>query len=615
MEAYSPRKYVIMVGFSVCFLLLVVRLGSLQFNKEYTTTASRNVFRYQTIYPSRGLIYDRNGQIIVGNQTAYDIVVTPSELEVFDTLDLCRIFDLTAEDVKNRLDQILTDKRNARNQSVTFLRQVPNDQYARYLERAEKFPGFAGQSHNVRYFPTNLNGNLIGYILEADKNFLEKNPEYRQGDYIGKTGLEEAYEPFLRGQNGYSIFLRDVHNRIKEPYNNGANDVQAVPGKNLTTTIDARLQLLGESLMKNKVGAVVALEPATGEVLSLITSPGLPAEYLNNLGRYYGQLIADPLRPMYNRAIMSSYPPGSPFKLANGLAGLQEGVLTPNMRYPCSSGYHVGRGVGCHVHPSPLDMEQSIMMSCNAYYCYVLRNILDNKKYETIGDAFAQWRSYQLGLGFGAKLGIDLPGELAGNLPTAATYDRIHGKNRWKSLTVISLSIGQGEIGVTPLQLANLASIIANRGHFYTPHMVRSISDTTFSPSVTRHDVPIDKEHFTPLVNGMYRAVNSPANSGATASIVNVPGLEICGKTGTAQNPSKHDNSVFICFAPKDDPKIAIAVYIERGGFGATWAAPIASLMVEQYLNGAIADTPQRQELLQHMLEGNLLDRHLQTAR
>lgn len=613
MENRAREKNIIIAFFVICLLILVGRLVFLQLiNQEYKVTASNNVLRYEIIYPSRGLIYDRNGNIMVGNQSAYDIMITPRELEPFDTTGFCSIFHLSREQMDKMLAQIDSRRRAIGYQSVIFLRQVSKEQYTRFLERAHRFPGFSVQTRSVRNYPSAICGNLLGYIIEADGNFLEKNPEYRAGDYIGRTGLEEYYEPWLKGEKGYSIYLRDVHNQIKSPYEEGAYDKPAVPGKNMVTSLDLPLQIFGEELMKNKVGSVIALDPSSGEILTLITSTGLSTEYLTNFGAYYSQVISDPLKPMFNRAIMSSYPPGSVFKLVNGLIGLQEGVVTPNVRYSCNMGYRAGSlTVGCHSHPSPLNLMQSVMMSCNAYYCNVFRNILDNPEYDNIVTAMDNWQEFVKSFGFGQKLGIDIPGELPGSIPGSGTYERIYGKNGWTSLTVISLAIGQGEIGATPLQLANLAAVMANSGHYYTPHLVREIpEDPEFRPTVERHHVMVDSVYFPVIVEGMYQAVNAPAGSGATARLAAIPGVELCGKTGTAQNPHGEDHSVFICFAPREDPKIAVAVYIEQGGFGASQAAPVASLLVEKYLTGEIH--PSRQWLYERTLEQDLLTRHIE---
>ena len=424
--------------------------------------------------------------------------------------------------------------------------------------------------------------------------------------------MEESYEAWLKGEKGYSIFLRDVHNRIKSPYEEGSYDKASVPGKDLVTTIDLSLQLFGEELMKNKVGSVIALDPTNGEILTLITSPGLPTQYLTHFGAYYSQIISNPLKPLFNRSLMSAYPPGSVFKLVNGLIALQEGVIVPETRFSCYMGYHVGSlTVGCHAHPSPANLEQSVMMSCNAYYCNVLRNILDNPVYENIAQSMDKWQDYVKSFGFGTRLGIDIPGELTGSIPGSDLYNKLYGKRGWRSLTVISLSIGQGEIGTTPLQLANLAAIMANRGHYYTPHLIKNLPENAlFKPRIQQHQTLVDPEHFAPMVEGMYQAVNAPAGSGATARLAAIPGVELCGKTGTAQNPHGEDHSVFICFAPKEDPKIAVAVYIEKGGFGASQAAPVASLLVEKYLTGEVH--PSRTWLYERTLEQDLVSRHLE---
>ena len=386
----------------------------------------------------------------------------------------------------------------------------------------------------------------------------------------------------------------------------GEYDKTATPGVDVTTTIDGYLQAYGEKLMKNKVGSLVAIEPATGEILTMVSSPGIEVSQLAYISRHYAEIVNDPYKPMYNRAVMSPQPPGSVFKLVNGLIGLQEGVLTPNTLYGCNHGYVVGNlRVGCHGHPSPINLYQSIMMSCNAYYCYVFRSIIDNPAYGSVRNGFEKWKEYTASFGFGQKLGSDIPGEKAGTMPSAERYDRIHGKDRWKSLSIISLSIGQGEIGCTPLHLANLAATIANRGWFYTPHLQK---DTPACPIderfKERHYTMVDTTHFEDIVKGMEMAINY-TGGGATATIARIPGVIACGKTGTAQNPHGDDHSVFITFAPKDDPKIAVVAYVENGGFGATWAAPIASLLVEKYLNGEIA--PERKALEQRVFDGNLL--------
>ncbi len=604
----SNKKTLLTISVVVLFIGLIVQLFYLQIlNKKYKVNADNNALRYETRYPVRGLIFDREGRVLVGNKNTYDIMVTPYDVKEFDTLGLCDIFSLDEEFVKQTFDYYKKYRKKIGFQSKVFLKQVSEREYSLFLEKSHKFPGFTGIPRTTRSYPYNAGGNLLGYINEVDPLFLQNNPEYRPGDYVGRTGLEESCESFLRGEKGYSIFLRDANNKIQSSYKQGAYDIPAVPGDNVVSTIDAELQNYGEMLMKNKVGSVVAIEPSTGEILTMISSPGVDVSILADISKYYSDIVKDPLKPMFNRAVMSPQPPGSVFKLVNALIGLQEGVATPSTRYSCNKGYYAGGiKVGCHVHPSPLAFEESIMMSCNAYYCALFRSIIDNPKYKNVQEAFSHWREYVESFGFGKKLGSDFPSEQGGILPTLNTYDKIHGKGRWKSLSIISLAIGQGELGCTPLHLANLAATIANRGYYYIPHILKEIDSVSVDEKYRiKNYTLIDTANFTPVINGMYKAVNSPPGSGATARIAAVPGLEICGKTGTAQNPHGDDHSVFICFAPKDDPKIAIAVYIENGGFGATWAAPIASLMVEKYLNHDV--NPNRAWIEERMVSTSLL--------
>lgn len=599
------QKSILIAGIFTVAVLIVIQLFNIQIlDDQYKINADNNAFRYDVRYPARGLILDRNGKILVGNETAYDIMITPYEVKQFDTIDLCNIFGLDINDVKTTLKNYKKNKRKIGYQTLPFVKQANSKQYAVFLEKAYKFPGFNAISRTIRTYPYNAGGNLLGYINEVDTSFIRKNPEYKRGDYVGRTGMEQAFEKILRGEKGYNIFLRDVHNKVKSSFSDGKYDKEAIPGKSIITSIDAELQSYGEMLMANKIGSVVAIEPSTGEVLALVSSPGVSVDKLASISKYYSELVNDPYKPMFNRAVMSPYPPGSVFKIVNGLIALQEGVIDLDDEYLCRMGYHVGRGVACHAHPSPTNLEESIMMSCNAYFCWAFREILDNKKYPNIAQSFSRWREMVESFGFGHKLGSDIPAEQGGTLPSTKTYDRIHGENRWKSLSIISLAIGQGEIGTTPLHLANLAAIIANRGYYYTPHIIKGSPDTTISADYTqKHFTMVDREHFDVAVRGMYRAVNSPPGSGATAWRVAVEGLDICGKTGTAQNPHGKDNSVFICFAPMDNPKIAIAAYIENAGFGATWAAPIASLMIEKYLKREV----ERKDLEKHISESNTI--------
>ncbi|MDD2594534.1 MAG: penicillin-binding transpeptidase domain-containing protein [Bacteroidales bacterium] len=608
MAVFLEKKNILITGIAVAFLVIVIRLFNVQIiDKSYRINADNNALKYETRYPARGLILDRNGDIIVGNKITYDIMVTPVEVEAFDTLQFCKILSIDTSFVKEKFRDYKLYRRKVGFQTLTFLKQVSNEQYNMFIEQLYKFPGFSAIPRLARTYPFNAGGNLLGYVSEVDANYLKRNPSYKMGDYAGKTGMEEAYEELLKGEKGYTIYLRDAHNRIKEHYEQGQYDKTAVKGADVVTTIDAHLQAYGETLMKNKVGSLVAIEPSTGEILTMVSSPGINVNQLAEINKHYKDIVADPYKPMFNRVVMSPQPPGSVFKLVNGLIGLQENVVTVDTKYPCHRGYTVGNlTVGCHNHPSPLNFYQSIMMSCNAYYCYLFRSIMDNPKYSNIREAFLKWSEYVKSLGFGTKLGSDIPSEQAGQMPTVEKYDRLHGKGRWRSLSIISLSIGQGEIGCTPLHLANFAATLANRGYYYTPHLQKDTQDTPIEDKYkARHYTMIDTANFSKVVEGMYLAVNG--GPGATARSAALEGIEVCGKTGTAQNPHGDDHSVFICFAPKDNPKIAVVAYIENGGFGATWAVPIASLLVEKYLKDSIA--PERAWMEQRVLEGNLLNK------
>ncbi len=606
----NGRHIRLLVGLGAAVLLLLGSIFSIQLlDDRYKQDADRNSTVYETIYPTRGAIFDRNGAVLVGNKVAYDILVSPREVKAFDTLALATALDITPEFIRGKMDEYHRKRTSIGFQAVTMMRMVPAETYLRFEEVKYKFPGFRGQARGVREYPVNAGGNLLGYVSEVNQRYMERHPgEYRSGDYAGMTGIEAAREQDLRGEKGYHIYLRNARNQIEQPFKDGAMDKEAVPGKNITTTIDAQLQQYGQELMAGKVGSVVALEPSTGEILALVSSPGIDVEQLSDIGKHYNEIVKNPYKPMYNRAVQASYPPGSVFKLVNALIGMQEGVLRPEMRYPCSHGYHYGAGhkLGCHGHRSPIDMTESIMMSCNAYYCYVLKNIVDNRKYDSPADGLDHWNEYVKSFGFGRKLGSDFPAELAGSIPSSRTYNRSYGRGRWNSTTVISLSIGQGEILATPMHLANLCATIANRGYYYIPHIVKASEGVEIEPRFfQRQYTLVDTTHFPKVIRGMWLAVNAPAGAGGTARVAHVDSLDICGKTGTAQNPRGADNSVFICFAPKDNPKIALAAYVENGGFGAAYAAPIASLMAEKYLKGKTS----RPELEKRMMESNLMDR------
>ena len=608
----NNRTTKLLIGLGVAASVLIIKLFVIQIlNDKYKRDASNNSMVYDVIYPTRGIIYDRNGKIIVGNTVSYDILVTPREVQPFDTVQLANSLGVSPDLIREKMAEYRKNRSRIGYQTVVMLKKVPPETYMQFAELQYKFPGFRGQMRSIRSYPFNAGGNLLGDVSEVDADFIKKHPgEYRSGDYAGKTGIEAARENDLKGEKGYHIYLRDSHNQIQNAYMDGEMDKEAVPGKDIVTTIDAELQQYGQELMQNKVGSVVAIEPATGEILAMVSSPGIDVDVLADISQHYGEIVKNPYKPMFNRTVQASYPPGSVFKLVNGLIGLQEGVLKPSDRYPCSRGFPYGNGrrLGCHGHASPLALLDAIATSCNGYFCYVFRNILDNKKYESIQDAFDVWRDYVSSFGFGHKLGSDFPAELGGNIPTSNYYNKVYGKKGWKFTTIISLSIGQGEIGVTPLQIANLCATVANRGYYYIPHIIKDSPGIEIDPKYKERVYPkVDSSYFKLAVQGMYMAVNGGGSAGGTAFAAAIPGKDVCGKTGTAQNPRGADNSVFICFAPKDNPKIAVAAYIENAGFGATWACPIASLLVEKYLTGGIRE--ERKFVEDRVLKGDLMSR------
>lgn len=589
MNQYSTRQIIIGGIIVLVFFIYIGRLFYIQvIDDTYKYSADNNSQRYVTQYPARGLIYDRKGRLMVCNEAAYDLMVNPQELRPFDTLEFCKILDISPEIVR---DNIKKARIYSRYKSSPFMFQVSDITYALLQEKLYKFPGFYVQPRTLRKYVNNSAAHLFGYVGEVDSSIIKKNSYYQIGDYIGMSGMEKAYEKELRGAKGVSIFLVDVHNRVKGSFQNGRFDTSAISGSNLICTIDAELQQYGEKLMKNFKGSVVAIDPSTGEVLALISAPSYNPQLLvgRERSKNFGLLRDDENLPLYNRAIMPKYPPGSTFKLINAMIGLKEGVITTESMFSCYLGYTAGSvHVGCHAHYSPLTLIQSVQHSCNAYYCNVFRRIIDNSRYNNKSEAYTAWRNTVMTFGFGQKLNSDFPNELAGNVPSLKYYNKIY-KNSWNSLTIVSLSIGQGEIGVTPLHLANFTATIANRGYYYIPHTVKKVGekDTIGHKFSEKHYCGLDSSYFTPIIKGMEMAVNGPG--GGTATIAAVKGIEVCGKTGTAQNPRGEDHSIFIAFAPKDHPKIAISVYIEHGGFGATYAAPVASLLIERYLNDSIS--------------------------
>lgn len=602
-DDYSDRKFVIYAFFVAVGLLFVIRLGYLQiFSDEFKIAADNNTRRDITIYPPRGLIYDRTGQLLIYNEAVFDLMVIPGEVKDIDTNELCELLGIEKVDFIKRLAK--AKKYSSRKPSF-FEKQISKEQTAFIQERLFRFKGFYFQPRTLRKYPDETGAHLLGYIGEINQGQLDKDEYYAQGDYIGISGIEKSYEKELRGVKGVKKVMYDVFNREKGSFHDGLYDIEAVNGENLYTGIDLDLQKYGEQLMKNKRGGVVAIDPSTGEILALISTPSYDPNLL--VGRIrsknYGLLQNDPLKPLLNRALISMYPPGSTFKLVNALIGQQLGVLYPETRFGCSMGFHAGGlTVGCHKHASPLNLLESIQHSCNSYYCNAFRAMIDYRKGIRPRDAYNQWRNYVMAMGLGIKYDTDLPFTKAGNIPPVEYYDRYYGKNHWSALTIISLAIGQGEIQATPLQLANLAAMIANRGFYITPHLVRAVgSEKNLNNQYNKkHESGINRSYFDIVVEGMHQVVEA-----GTARAAKIDSISVCGKTGTAQNSHGIDHSVFIAFAPMDKPKIAIAVFIENSGFGGTWAAPIASLMIEQYLKGYVKEN--RKPIEERMLNGNLL--------
>ncbi|MCI6628327.1 MAG: penicillin-binding protein 2 [Bacteroidales bacterium] len=606
----SNRYTKIVLGLIFAALVLLSRLFYVQIvDDKYKTDAMNNSILRETIYPPRGIIYDRHGEILVGNRTCYDIMVTPREIRNLDTTALCSILNIDKEYLVEKLDYYRKFRSRIGYQTLTFLHNVDERTYVHFSESEYWFPGFYAQMRNTRDYPLNAGGNLLGYVGEVDGDYIKKHPEYKSGDYAGMTGLEATREKDLRGEKGYCIYLRDSRNRVLTSFNDGHNDMDAVPGKNITTTIDGHLQQYGQSLMQHKRGSLIAIEPSTGEILALVTSPGIDVQDLENIGTRYQDLLANPYKPLFNRPVQASYPPGSVFKLVNGMIGFQEGVLKVNDMHPCQLGYYYtpSRKLGCHKHRSPINFTDAVMMSCNSYFCYVFKDILENPKYATTAEAFDAWREYVSSFGFGSSLGSDVPSELGGTIPQSSLYDKLYGKGRWKFSSIVSLSIGQGEIGATPLQIANLCAIMANRGYYYAPHIIKDNEQVKIDAKYKeRHYTKVDSVYFEYAVEGMWKAVNAGTAAGGTAALAAIEGLDVCGKTGTAENPHGADHSVFICFAPRENPKIAVAAYIENAGFGAKWACPMASLMIEKYLNGEIG--PGRKWMESYVMDADLMN-------
>jgi penicillin-binding protein 2 len=592
MNQFTDRRYVFVVAIILVGLVFIIRLFQLQvLDKSYEQYALSNAQSVRVIYPARGLIHDRNGELLVYNKAAYDIMVTPRQLEQFDTTQLCRLLAISREYLKERL--AAARSYSYRVPSV-FMKQVSYENAALFQEKLFQYRGFYVQTRTLREYARPIASHALGYVGEVDQGILDNDVYYQLGDYIGVSGVEKAYESYLRGEKGKNVFLKDVHNQTIESYQGGRLDETVEVGNNLTITLDSDLQEYGEILMSPYVGSVVALEPSTGEVLALISAPTYTPDLLvgRNLGTQYGRMSIDTLKPLFNRALMAQYPPGSTFKTLMGLIGLQEGVISVDTEHNCFYGFYVGNiHTACHLHDSPLNLIEAVQNSCNAYFIHVLKSVLQDVKYNNTADAYDSWRNHLLSMGFTRPLGIELTNELNGNVPEDNYYNRIYGEDHWNYLTVRSLAIGQGELLITPIQMANMTATIANRGYYITPHLVKQIEgmDGIEPRFIEKQFTTIDTAHYRPIVDGMDLVING--GPGSTARNAKIPGITVCGKTGTAQNPHGNDHSIFIAFAPKEDPKIAIAVYVENQGFGTTYAAPIASLMIEKYLTGEVKRT------------------------
>lgn len=603
---------IIIVSFALIFIL---RLFYLQvISTKYVALANNNAIKELDVYPTRGMIYDRNGELIVFNEAIYDLMVTPYETKKakgFDTLKMCELLGITKEEVLGRFEKMKKQKGYVRIPNV-FAKQLSLKDYSRLQEYMYLFPGFYGQVRTIRKYPHRVAATILGDIGEVDDKQIEKSKGYyKPGDYVGKSGVEKVYEKELGGKRGKKFSFFDVNGRDVGSFGSGEFDTLAISGDNVIATLNIKLQEYAEKLMQNKKGSIVAIEPSTGEILALVSSPGYDPNLLCGAirGKNFNALLTDSLLPLYSRPTLATYPPGSSFKPIVALIALQEGVQGVDYGYPCNQAYNAsGVIVHCsHPHPSPTNLQYALAQSCNPYFCQTFRNSLEKNAGMSTAQAYDKWVKICNSFGLGMKTGIDLPSEVRGNIPTVNYFNKIYGEGRWKFATIISLGIGQGEVLTTPLQMANIFACIANKGYWITPHIVKKITDPVTNKDVThqyeKHIALIDKPHFDPVIEGLFQVVEM-----GTAKSARVEGITMCGKTGTAQNPHGDNHSMFAGFAPKDNAKIAIAVVVENGGYGATYAAPIASLLVEKYLNDTIST--KRLDMEKRMFEANLLHKY-----
>lgn len=602
----EKRKYIIGGFICVIVIIYIIRLFSLQIgDAHYKESADSNAFLKRVLYPSRGLIYDRNGKLIVFNKPAFDIMIIPRDAKEFDTVALCQTLNISKKELLQKWEDMKNTKKNPGYSAYTpqkLISHISEEEYGRLQEKLYLFPGFFIQKRTVREYTSHEGANILGNIREVSAKDIENDNYYRRGDYTGDLGIEKSYEVALRGEKGVEILMKDALGRVKGKYENGIHDRSPKSGHNLKLSIDFELQKYGEQLMKNKIGAIVAIEPSTGEVLAMVSSPTYDPALLvgKERGQNYANLVRDKYKPLYDRSIQAAYPPGSTFKPTQGLIFLQEGIVNNETRFPCYHGYINGLKVGCHGHASPITLKPALQTSCNAYFCWGLKYFLDKKNVK-IGEQFEKWKNYLVDMGYGYKLGIDIPSERRGFIPNTDYYEKRFRGRRWFANSVISIAIGQGEVLATPLQIANLSATIANRGFFITPHVVKEISDSTLDKKyLVKHRQKIKRKYYEDIALGMRMAV-----LGGTCRGANLPNIEVCGKTGTAQNPHGKDHSAFIGFAPYKNPRIAICVYVENAGFGAAYGVPIGSLMIEKYLNGEIS--PARKAIEEKMLNSNTI--------
>ncbi|MFC0603970.1 penicillin-binding protein 2 [Winogradskyella pulchriflava] len=605
------RKLLLLTTVILVGLVFIARLFYLQLYGGYEYDIFEDsAIKKEYNYPKRGYVYDRNGKLLVANQPSYDVMVIPREVEPMDSLELnefCNLLKISKEEYNKKLER-------ATNYSPRlpspFVPQLSKTDYAVLQEKMRKFEGFYIQKRSLRSYQTTIGANVLGDIGEVNRRTIEKDPYYKLGDLIGKQGVEKSYEEILRGTKGIKFIQKDRFNKNIGPYKDGIYDTLPKPGKDITITIDSELQAYGELLMRHKRGGIVAIDPKSGEILAMVTGPSYNPNILvgRERSKNYTKLHYDTIaKPLFDRGLLAQYPPGSPFKVINALVGLQENVVEPNDKVSCRMGYYYGsrRLTGCHHHRSPVNMNDGIAQSCNAYFVTVYRKIID--KYKDAGEGMNNWANHVKSFGLGNYLGYDLQIGKRGRIPDGDYYDRAYGDNRWGSTYIVSNAIGQGEVEATPIQLANMAAAIGNRGYYYTPHIIKEIEgDTIPSKYTTPNYTTIDKEHFEPVIQGMFDVYNK-----GTASTLRIPGIEICGKTGTAENFVKidsvktqlTDHSIFVAFAPKDNPKIAIAVFVENGYWGSRFAGRMASLMIEKYIKGHITRKDMENWILTHSLE------------